>query len=166
MCYVPHDVDEIPVKIMHAIGTLQPGSIGIAGGYPSCTNQFAIKRGTDIWEAFARGELPGDLDELEGTMEVYPESIVRTSQGRNDVYRCVAMGGAGYGDPLDREPQRVHADVVSGVVTPEHARARYGVVLVTDGSAVDEEATASCRETIRADRLAQAVPASELVTES
>ena len=166
MCYVPHDVNEIPVKIMHAIGTLQPGSIGIAGGYPSCTNQFAIKRGTDIWEAFARGELPGDLDELEGTMEVYPESIVRTSQGRNDVYRCVAMGGAGYGDPLDREPQRVHADVVSGVVTPEHARARYGVVLVTDGSAVDEEATASCRETIRADRLAQAVPASELVTES
>jgi hypothetical protein len=51
-------------------------------------------------------------------------------------------------------------------VTPEHARARYGVVLLTDGSAVDEEATASCRETIRADRLAQAVPASELVTES
>ena len=25
MCYVPHDVDEIPIKIMHAIGTLQPG---------------------------------------------------------------------------------------------------------------------------------------------
>jgi len=39
-------------------------------------------------------------------------------------------------------------------------------VLVTDGSAIDEEATASCRETIRADRLAQAVPASELVAES
>jgi N-methylhydantoinase B len=166
MCYVPHDVDEIPVKIMHAIGTLQPGSSGIAGGYPSCTNQFAIKRGTDVWATFARGELPGDLDELDGTMEVYPESIVRTSQGRDDVYRCVAMGGAGYGDPLDREPERVHADVVSGVVTVDHAGARYGVVLVADCSAVDEEATASCRETIRAERLAQAVPASELVTES
>jgi len=76
------------------------------------------------------------------------------------------MGGAGYGDPLDREPERVHADVVSGVVTVEQARARYGVVLLAAGSAVDEEATASCRETIRADRLAQAVPASELVTES
>jgi N-methylhydantoinase B len=166
MCYVPHDVDEIPVKIMHAIGTLQPGSSGIAGGYPSCTNQFAIKRGTDVWATFARGELPGDLDELDGTMEVYPESIVRTSQGRDDVYRCVAMGGAGYGDPLDREPERVHADVVSGVVTVDHAGARYGVVLVADCSAVDEEATASCRETIRAERLAQAVPASELVTGS
>jgi len=165
MCYVPHDVDEIPVKIMHAIGTLQPGSIGIAGGYPSCTNQFAIKRDTNVWEAFARGELPGDLDELEGTMEVYPESIVRTSQSHADVYRCVAMGGAGYGDPLDRDPERVHADVVSGVVTREHARARYGVVLDTGSTGVDEEATARCREAIRAERLAQAVPVSELVTE-
>ena len=165
MCYVPHDVDEIPVKIMHAIGTLQPGSSGIAGGYPSCTNQFAIKRDTNVWEIFAGGELPSDLDELEGTMEVYPESIVRTSQGRDDVYRCVAMGGAGYGDPLDREPERVHTDVVSGVVTLEHARARYGVVLDAEGTGVDQEATARCREVIRAERLAQGVPASELVSE-
>jgi len=165
MCYVPHDVDEIPVKIMHAIGTLQPGSSGIAGGYPSCTNQFAIKRDTNVWEIFAGGELPSDLDELEGTMEVYPESIVRTSQGRDDVYRCVAMGGAGYGDPLDREPERVHADVVSGVVTLEHARARYGVVLDAEGTGVDQEATARCREVIRAERLRQGVPASELVSE-
>jgi N-methylhydantoinase B len=74
------------------------------------------------------------------------------------------MGGAGYGDPLDRDPERVHADVVSGVVTAEHARARYGVVLDADGTGVDEAATASCRETIRAERLAQAVPASELVS--
>ena len=32
MMYVPHDVDEIPTKIMHAIGTEQPGSTGIFGG--------------------------------------------------------------------------------------------------------------------------------------
>jgi N-methylhydantoinase B len=165
MCYVPHDVDEIPVKIMHAIGTLQPGSIGIAGGYPSCTNQFAIKRRTNVRELFARGELPSELEEIEGELEVYPESIVRTSQGHDDVYRCVAMGGAGYGDPLDREPERVHRDVVSGVVTVEHARARYGVVLAADGTGVDEAATARCRDTIRKERLAEAVPASELVAD-
>ena len=28
MMYVPHDVEEIPTKIMHAIGTPQPGSAG------------------------------------------------------------------------------------------------------------------------------------------
>ena len=99
-------------------------------------------------------------------MEVYPESIVRTSQGRDDVYRCVAMGGAGYGDPLDREPERVHADVVSGVVTVGARASSIRRGARRRGSAVDEEATASCRETIRAERLAQAVPASELVTES
>jgi N-methylhydantoinase B/oxoprolinase/acetone carboxylase alpha subunit len=90
---------------------------------------------------------------------------VRTSQGRDDVYRCVAMGGAGYGDPLDRDPERVHADVVSGVVTPEHARARYGVVLDAEGTGVDQEATARGREAIRAERLAQGVPVSELVSQ-
>ena len=119
-----------------------------------------IKRDTNVRELFADGRLPSDLDQIEGTLEVYPESIVRTSQGRNDVYRCVAMGGAGYGDPLDREPERVQRDVVAGVVTLEHARTRYGVVL--DETGVDEEATARCRQTIRAERLAQAVPASEL----
>ena len=40
---------------------------------------------------------------------------------------CVAMGGGGYGDPLDRDPERVRRDVVAGVVTREHARERYGV---------------------------------------
>src|SRR4029079_5905911 len=133
------------------------------GGYPSCTNQFAIKRATNVWELFSRGRLPGELDDIEGALETYLESIVRTSQGPADVYRCVAMGGAGYGDPLDRDPERVHADVVSGVVTVEHAQARYGVVLDTGSTGVDEEATARCRDAIRAERLAQAIPASELV---
>jgi len=49
-------------------------------------------------------------------------------------------------------------------VTVEHARARYGVVLAADGS-VHQEATARCRDTIRAERLAEAVPASELVAD-
>ena len=52
-------------------------TIGIAGGYPSCTNQFTIKRDTNVWEVFAGGELPSELDELDGTLEVFPESIVR-----------------------------------------------------------------------------------------
>jgi N-methylhydantoinase B len=66
------------------------------------------------------------------------------------------MGGGGYGDPIDRDPERVHRDVISGVVSVEHARTRYGLVLDASG-AVDHEATERQREAIRAERRATAV---------
>ncbi|MGH2851100.1 MAG: hydantoinase B/oxoprolinase family protein, partial [Solirubrobacteraceae bacterium] len=161
MCYVPHDVALIPTKIMHAIGTLQPGSVGIAGGYPSCTNQFVIKRGTNIWEILAAGELPSELEQIDGELEIYTDSIVHTSQARDDVYRCVAMGGGGYGDPIDRDPVRVRRDVIAGVVTRDQAFERYGVQLAATGDAVDPEATVLRRDAIRGERRASAAPPRE-----
>ena len=154
MMYVCHDVDVIPTKIMHAIGTLQPGSTGIAGGYPSCTNQFVIKRNTNVRQLLGRGYVPSELDEIEGDLEVYSDSIVKTSQSAADVYRCIAMGGGGYLDPLDRDPARVLADVVSGVVTPAHGAERYGVIVTGGAERVDEAATEARRAEIRAERRA------------
>lgn len=62
-------------------------------------------------------------------------------------------GGAGYGDPLERDPAAVLADVLDGKITPAAAAAEYGVVLTSDGGAVDEERTkdarARCRGTPR-----------------
>lgn len=160
MMYVPHDVERIPTKIMHAIGIAQPGSAGIFGGYPSSTNQFVIKRGTDVRRRLAEGSIPSELDEIDGELEVYPDSIVNTSQGADDVYRCVAMGGGGYLDPLDRDVELVLRDVVNGVVTPDHARDRYGVVVDVAAGVVDAAATERRRDQIRADRRASSsVPA-------
>jgi N-methylhydantoinase B len=156
MMYVPHDVEEIPTKIMHAIGTAQPGSAGIYGGYPSCTNQFVIKRSSNVHDLLAAGRIPSELDQIDGDLEVYPDSIVSTSQQRNDVYRCVAMGGGGYLDPLQRDPDRVGVDVVNGVVTAEHARDRYGVVVDPASGAVDDDATTARRVEILEERRASA----------
>jgi N-methylhydantoinase B len=67
----------------------------------------------------------------------------------DDLYRHVMAGGGGFGDPLEREPERVRADVLDGKVTIEHARAAYGVVLCHDmGREVDVSAT----ETLRAQK--------------
>jgi N-methylhydantoinase B len=63
-----------------------------------------------------------------------------------DVLRVGTQGGGGHGDPLDREPERVLADVRAGFVSPERAREAYGVV--TDGATLDASATAA----LRADR--------------
>jgi N-methylhydantoinase B len=62
-------------------------------------------------------------------------------------------GGGGYGDPLEREPELVRADVLSRFVSFERARDVYGVVFssdeLADGLAVDREATALRREELR-----------------
>jgi N-methylhydantoinase B len=63
----------------------------------------------------------------------------------------LTAGGGGWGDPLLREPQRVLHDVIEGYVSIEAARERYGVVLDSDATAVDREAT----EQLRAKRTAE-----------
>jgi N-methylhydantoinase B len=152
MMYVPHDVGRIDTKIMHAIGTWQPGSAGIAGGYPSCTNQFVIKRHSNVRQLLDAGTIPGELEDIDGDLEVYQESIVKTSQGHDDVYRCVAMGGGGYLDPLDRDPDAVSVDVRNGVVSPAFAAHRYGVVVDPNTFSVDGAATERRRAEIHTER--------------
>ena len=49
-------------------------------------------------------------------------------------------GGGGWGDPLERDPELVRADVMEELVSREAAREKYGVVLRDDLS-IDEEAT-------------------------
>jgi N-methylhydantoinase B len=56
-------------------------------------------------------------------------------------------GGGGYGDPFERDPERVQSDVEVGFVTHAGARRDYGVVIDDDG-AVDEAATAECRASL------------------
>ncbi len=66
-----------------------------------------------------------------------------------DIFQLDTPGGGGYGDALLRAPERVLADVREGFVSREAAGRDYGVVLTTDGSAVDEKATARLRADIQ-----------------
>ncbi len=60
---------------------------------------------------------------------------------RGDVIRVETGGGGGWGHPFDRELERVLEDVLSHFVSRASAEADYGVVLTSDGRAVDEAAT-------------------------
>ena len=57
----------------------------------------------------------------------------------------IASGGGGHGDPYDRDPEAVAADVRDEIVSPEAARRDYGVVLDAATFAVDEPATVALR---------------------
>jgi N-methylhydantoinase B len=79
--------------------------------------------------------------------------------GEGDVLIGVQASGAGYGDPLRRDPQLVAKDVRDALVSEQLALSLYGVVL-RDGQP-DDPATDHAREAIRRTRLAEAQPAAD-----
>jgi N-methylhydantoinase B len=82
--------------------------------------------------------------------------IASTDLQAGELLLHLLSGGGGYGDPLQREVERVREDVLSEFVTFERARDVYGVVFanteLTDALAVDIDATERQRESLRAAR--------------
>jgi len=74
----------------------------------------------------------------------------------NTVFRYITNGGGGWGNPLERDPERVKVDVRDGYMTIEGALKQYGVVVIGDpdndpeGLVLDEAATAERRREMAA----------------
>ena len=66
-----------------------------------------------------------------------------------DRLRFTLGGGGGFGDPLERDPASVLADVREGLVSAEAARRDYGVALDAGLAAVDDDATRALRAAAR-----------------
>lgn len=81
---------------------------------------------------------------LGGQSERVLESKPHFVMTAGDRHRHVTAGGGGHGSPFERDVERVLDDVRDGKVTREGAARDYGVV-VTDGDAVDADATAALR---------------------
>jgi N-methylhydantoinase B len=73
---------------------------------------------------------------------------IKVQQG--DLLYFNTWGGGGWGDPYERDPELVRADVARGLVSVDGAQ-RYGVVIADDGS-VDVEATEGLRTKLRGER--------------
>ena len=132
-------------------GIKAPLTSGLFGGYPAPNLYKARKRNTNVDETL-RTRVPQHLDELEGDLELLPATgVIQFNEG--DVLAYCAHGGGGYGDPLDREPELVHRDVIDGYVSREAARDVYGVVIDDSNQGTDTEGTAAAREKIKATRL-------------
>ena len=83
---------------------------------------------------------PGRPDERE-LGAVSDGTILR----RGDVFRIETVGGGGWGDPLEREPERVRADALGGFISVGSARDDYGVVLSGDDLQIEHDATRKLR---------------------
>lgn len=126
--------------VMRAKGLAVPMSLGIFGGLPGCT----------VAATLTRADGSSVIDQW-GTFDL----------GETDIQRIRFGGSGGYGDPIERDPQRVAADVVQGLVSVGAARAVYGVVVAASGASGAPEAqieeTLRLRAEIRAGRIGRPV---------
>ncbi|MBM3531710.1 MAG: hydantoinase B/oxoprolinase family protein [Alphaproteobacteria bacterium] len=64
---------------------------------------------------------------------------------KGDLFRHVLPGAGGWGEPFERDSDRVLEDVRLGKVTRAHAREAYGVVIAGEPPRIDAEATRKAR---------------------
>jgi N-methylhydantoinase B len=83
---------------------------------------------------------PGRADERPLTSKV---AGLRLKQG--DVFSWQLAGGGGFGDPRQRDPERVRTDVLRGYVSLKAAQDDYGVVIDPPDLTVNIAATARLR---------------------
>ena len=144
-----HDT-ELLFGTLASHGVALPDQIGVLGGYPGSVCRYDLVRGSD-WKAKLKSQ--GAIEtfkDLEGE-RIYLEAKTALQFFPGDVVNMVVQNGGGYGDPLLRAPGLVALDVRDKKVSPQTARAIYGVVVGESGE-VEADATAAAREGVRAQR--------------
>jgi N-methylhydantoinase B len=106
---------------------------GILGGRPgACSEKWLVRKdGT-------RQPLPSKTDN------------VRVYAGDRVIFRTA--GGGGWGDPLERDPQRTRNDVARKLTSEAKAREEYGVVLAGAAFDLDRRATEELRDSMKRNR--------------
>jgi N-methylhydantoinase B len=172
----PSGVAGVPAEIVESLSPvvvkrreLRPDSGG-AGRWRGGLGQLTefVRRGEGRWSVSSiadrtkypapglLGGQPGARGEVSlgnGT-QLHAKSLVDLRDG--DVVHVNLPGGGGYGDPLQRDAQRVLWDVIEGYISPEEAEKKYAVAVCYKGNSeelvklpgqwgIDEARTAELR---------------------
>jgi len=127
--------------------------LGLDGAPPASAGGAFLSAGATCRQWLEGGRVPSSLDDL---AEIAPPfegaPPTRVPINADTVILVMSNAGAGFGDPLKRDPKKVAADVASGRMSAEDASKHYGVVLRPDLSC-DEAATSALRLRAAEERL-------------
>ena len=170
VCSGDGDTLEMPVEVMEtrfpllfdqfALDTPQEAGHGEFRGGTGLVQDYRIynESGAFITASFGRSEYPpwgaegghpGDGNYInilrrDGSTERH-RKLTNYELADGETARLVTSSGGGWGDPLERDPERVREDYIDDYVTAEIAAEVYGVVLTEDGE-IDVDATERRRE--------------------
>ncbi len=139
LAITPHDAPDGGIHyVVSGKGAAFPMSDGLAGGYPGAPNAYRWHKGAapNLQDGWSDPGEPVDWG-------VFPLMGEDTLEVRWN-------GGGGIGDPLQRSPEAVLADVDAGLVSVGAAHNIYGVVI--DASEINTLATQTRREQLLSTR--------------
>ncbi|MFH0914121.1 MAG: hydantoinase B/oxoprolinase family protein [Chloroflexota bacterium] len=121
------------------------GNQGFMGGYPGPSAAVQLARNTNLKELIEqRKPIPHRLGSpssseiaryVKGDLGLdMPANILSFPVPPYTICNNLQMGGSGFGDPLERDPNLILADLVQGVVTRESVEKVCGVVMEGDWS--------------------------------
>lgn len=96
-----------PGSVTASFGRSVRGAWAVAGGRRGTTNRV-------------------EIDFADGRDSIGRGKVTRVPLVAGDVVRLVTGTGGGWGDPRDRDPESVRADLRAGMITPQIARDVYG----------------------------------------
>ena len=145
-----------------SIGNFADPTQSLDGAYPPTFEAGGgeIVRGVNINEVFQKSKVPQSSQELHqfaeqsgGKIELVRTPLPATPMATDRDIAVSSFGGAkGVGDPLDREPERILADIENRIYSLEMARLVFGVVIDPKTMKVDLKATEAARNEIKANR--------------
>ena len=153
MAIVAHDAPDGGIHyVLSGKGPRFPQSDGLCGGYPGAVNDYiwvhAPKDGNN------QGHFAEKLEAIPGEDEPISWGVFPLMG--DDALYVRWNGGGGIGDPLDRPPEKVMADIRGGLVSREAASEVYGVI--EKAGALDRSATETKRTELRQARLGGSAP--------
>ena len=155
-----HDIPQLYFMAIADNSTVQTPQ-PLFGGYSPPTVPGLSIKGTKVKDLLQelgdnkldfQGLIDGKFGEL--TVEPFGRMTRPINQGET-VTIGLSTGGAGYGDPLERDPSLVENDLVSGMISEWSAREIYQVVWNKDRQQVDFKATEKLRNEARKKRLSR-----------
>ena len=113
-------VAQTPITLGVRLDRTEHPALGLEGGKPGAVAQVSING-----------------------VAIHPKTSVSLAPG--DLFSVRCPGGAGYGDPHERDAAAVARDVRNGYVSSDVARDVYGVALEHNAEVVDEQETQHLR---------------------
>jgi N-methylhydantoinase B/oxoprolinase/acetone carboxylase alpha subunit len=146
---------------------------GLFGGYPGAGKVGIEVYNTDLWTKMRNGDrdIPFSTVELVKDRKVRGDYVITHNTREyhkvrdGDIVVHMNAGGAGYGDVLFRDPQKVMEDLRRGIISHWVAQNVYKVAYDPETFNIDEQKTEVLRQQEREDRKQRGKPYDEFEKE-